>query len=390
MLRVVTSGESHGKCLTGIVEGLPAGLEIDVAFINGELGRRQFGYGRGGRMQIERDELEITSGVRHGLTMGSPVAFIIRNRDWSHWEVPMSSGAVPPESNLRAVSRPRPGHADLAGALKFGFHDARNILERASARETTARVAVGAFAQLLLARFGIRTCSHVLSIGDVRVAPEFEQLDTASIRAIAPDNQVRCADPSAAAQMMAAIDAARKAGDTLGGTIEVAADGIPPGLGSHTQWDRKLDGQLAQALMSIHAVKAVELGDGIAGSARPGSMVHDEIYYDAGSRSFYRKTNRAGGLEGGITNGSEVRARVYLKPIPTLRKPLMSVDLVTKEVFEAAFERSDTCVVPAAGVIAESMTALTIARAFLEKFGGDSVSETGRNFESFVESLRNY
>lgn len=388
MLRFLTGGESHGKCLTGIVEGLPSGLEVDAEFINRQLQRRQLGHGRGGRMQIERDEVEITSGVRHGLTMGSPVSFLIRNRDWTHWEIPMASGPVAPDANVRPVSRPRPGHADLAGALKHGFHDARNVLERASARETAARVAAGAFAMLLLERFGMRTCSHVLSIGNVRVAPDFENLRASDVLGIDPGNPVRCADPEAAARMVEAIDEAKRAGDTLGGSVEVIVDGVAPGLGAHTQWDRKLDGRLAQALMSIHAVKAVEIGDGFAASARPGSEVHDEIFYDDAERSFVRRTNRAGGVEGGITNGSEVRARIYLKPIPTLRKPLMSVDLVSKEAFEAAFERSDTCVVPAAGVIAEAMVAIMLAEAFLDKFGGDSVAETEGNYRRFREQLR--
>lgn len=372
----------------GIIEGLPSGLPVDVGFINRQLQRRQFGHGRGGRMQIERDEAEIISGVRHGLTMGSPISFLIRNRDWTHWEIPMASVPVAADANLRPVSRPRPGHADLAGALKHGLHDARNVLERASARETAARVAAGAFAVLLLSRFGMRVCSHVLSIGTVRVAPEYESLDASAVLAVDPGNPVRCADPGATGRMISAIDEAKKAGDTLGGILEVIVDGVPPGLGSHTQWDRKLDGRLAQALMSIHAAKAVEIGDGIAGAGRPGSEVHDEIFYDEENRSFWRRTNRAGGIEGGITNGSEVRARIFLKPIPTLRKPLTSVDLVTKEPFEAAFERSDTCVLPAAGVIAEAMTAIVLAEAFLGKFGGDSLAETDGNYRRYQEQLR--
>jgi len=388
LLRFLTSGESHGKSLMGIIEGLPSGLPVEVEFINRQLQRRQFGYGRGGRMQIEQDVAEIISGVRHGMTMGSPVSFLIRNRDWSHWEIPMASTPVPADANLRPVSRPRPGHADLAGALKHGLHDARNVLERASARETAARVAAGAFVLLLLERFGMRVCSHVLSIGGVKVASAYENLDVSAVLAIDPSNPVRCADPEGTSAMIAAIDEAKKAGDTLGGTLEVVVDGVPPGLGAHTQWDRKLDGRLAQALMSIHAVKAVEIGEGIAGAARRGSEVHDEIFYDGAARSFHRRTNRAGGIEGGITNGSEVRARLFLKPIPTLRKPLMSVDLVTKEPFEAAFERSDTCVLPAAGVIAEAMTAVTLAEAFLEKFGGDSVAETEGNYRRYREQLQ--
>jgi chorismate synthase len=387
MLRYCTSGESHGKCLVGILEGLPSGLPVHAGFVNSQLHRRQLGYGRGGRMKIEKDEIEITSGVRHGKTLGSPLSFIIANRDWTHWELPMSAEPVPEGTNIRSVTRPRPGHVDLAGALKHQTHDVRDVLERASARETAARVAVGAFCRLFLEHFDIRLGSHVLAIGDVSAPSRSGNLGALEVLRIDPDSPLRCADPESERRMMEAIDRAKSAGDTLGGVLEVLAVAVPPGLGSHTQWDRKLDGQLAQALMSIPAAKAVELGAGVAGAGLPGSEVHDEIFYDADQRRFFRRTNRAGGIEGGITNGAEVRARVYLKPIPTLRKPLMSVDLKSKDPFEAAFERSDTCVVPAAAVIAEAMVAFILARAFLEKFGGDSIAETTANYANFNHLL---
>jgi chorismate synthase len=390
MLRYVTSGESHGKCLIGILEGLPSGIPVEAAFINLQLRRRQLGYGRGGRMQIEKDDVEVLSGVRHGRTLGSPITLMIRNRDWSHWEIPMSPEPVPEGTNLRPLTRPRPGHVDLAGALKHQTYDARDLLERASARETAARVAVGALCQMFLQRFGIAVAAHVLAIGDVWVSQRFQSLSAAEIQSLGAESDLRCADPEVQAAMKQAIDKARSAGDTVGGVLEVVGASVPPGLGSHTQWDRKLDGILAQALMSIPAVKAVEIGAGIAAATAFGSQVHDEIFYDQDSRTFFRKTNRAGGLEAGITNGSELRARVYLKPIPTLRKPLMSADLRTKEAFEAAFERSDTCVVPAAGVIAEAMTAFVLAAALLEKFGGDSIGETEANFGNYCRMLKEY
>ncbi len=390
MFRFVTSGESHGRCLIGVLEGIPAGLAIDKSFVDAELHRRQLGYGRGGRMQIEKDQVEIVSGVRHGKSLGSPISFVIENRDWTHWEAAMSSTPAPEGVNLRSVSRPRPGHADLAGALKYQTTDIRNILERASARETAARVAVGAFCKLLLRSLNILIGSHVLSIGEARVAEGYEQLSASEIFGIPTDSPLRCADPDAEKRMMALIDQAKKAGDTLGGALEVVGHQIPVGLGSHTQWDRKLDGQLAQALMSIPAAKAVEIGSGVKGAYAFGSQVHDEIFYNQETRSFYRKTNRAGGLEGGITNGADLRARVYMKPIPTLRKPLMSVDIRTKEPFEAAFERSDTCVVPAAAVIAEAMMAIVLASAVLDKFGGDSLEELAANFELYRKRLADF
>ena len=390
MLRFVTSGESHGKCLIGVIEGLPSGLSIDLEFINFQLYRRQLGYGRGGRMRIERDQIEILAGVRHGKTIGSPIAIKIENRDWSHWQIPMASEPVPEGSNIRSVTRPRPGHVDLAGALKYQTRDVRDVLERASARETATRVAIGAFCRLLLRHFKIELGSQVLSVGRERVAPEFELLESAEIFKIDPESAMHCADSEAEKRMMAAIDRAKEAGDTLGGIVEVVASQVPIGLGSHVQWDRKLDGQLAQALMSIPAAKAVEIGTGTQGAASFGSEVHDEIFYDAQQRRFHRRTNRAGGLEAGITNGADLRARVYMKPIPTLRKPLRSVDLLTKEPFEAAFERSDTCVVPAAAVIAEAMVSLVLGRAFLEKFGGDSLREIEANFASYEKLVHEY
>jgi chorismate synthase len=390
MFRFVTSGESHGKCLIGILEGLPAGLAIDESFINFQLHRRQLGYGRGGRMQIEKDQVEITSGVRHGLTMGSPISFIVQNRDWTHWEIPMSPVAIPENANSRPITRPRPGHADLPGALKFQLHDARNVLERASARETTTRVAVGAFCRLLLSHFGIHIGSHVTDIGGERVSKEFEFASSDDILRIDPESQFRCLDLEAEQRMKARIDKAKREGDTVGGILEAIATSVPAGLGSHTQWDRKLDGLIAQAMMSIHAAKAVEIGSGIDAARTLGSLVHDEIFYNAEKRRFFRKTNRAGGLEGGITNGSELRVRLYMKPIPTLRKPLMSVDIQSKEPFEAAFERSDTCVVPAAAVIAEAMLGIVLTGAFFEKFGGDSVKEMECNFANYQQLLDEY
>ncbi len=390
MLRFVTGGESHGKCLTGVLEGLPRGLAVDREFINLQLHRRQLGYGRGGRMTIERDEIDITSGVRHGLTLGSPVAFIIWNKDWEHWQTAMSVEPAPEVANIRAITRPRPGHADLAGALKYQTHDARDVLERASARETAARVAVGAFCRLLLSHFGVRIGSHVIGIGSERVAQELEDASAEKIFALDPESPVHCTDAAAEKRMIAAIDEAKKAGDTLGGCVEAVASPVLPGLGSHIQWDRRLDGQIAQAMMSIPSVKAVEIGTGIAAAANPGSAVHDQIFYDAPAKRFWRKTNRAGGVEGGISNGSDIRVRIYVKPIPTLRKPLASVDIRSKQAFEATVERSDTCVVPAAGVIAEAMLGIVLAQAFLEKFGGDSMAETEANHANYTRLLNEY
>jgi chorismate synthase len=385
--KFTTAGESHGKALIALVEGLPAGLEIDVEQINHELWRRQQGYGRGGRMKIETDRAEILSGVRHGKTLGSPIALVIENRDFVHWTEIMSAAKIETEpKNPRVVKRPRPGHADLAGGQKFGARDLRDILERASARETAARVACGALARQLLARFGVEIKSHVIKLGAVPEIPLRKTWE--EIAAIDEKSEINCADPAVEAEIIRHIDAAKANGDTLGGIFEVVAKSVVVGLGSHTSWAEKLDGRIAQALMSIQAVKAVEIGEGVANAGRFGSEVHDEIYFD--DADFKRKSNRAGGLEGGITNGEELRFRGYLKPIATLRKALLSVDIDTKKEDAAAFERSDITAVPAAGVIGEAMVAIVLANSMREKFGGDSMDEMKRNFESYRESLRNY
>jgi chorismate synthase len=386
----VTAGESHGKGLTVIIEGLPAGLPIEPAFINRELWRRQQGYGRGGRMKIENDEVEILSGVRHGKTLGSPVSLLIRNRDFENWQDVM---AVEPrefvdEKRARKLTRPRPGHTDLAGGLKFDTHDLRDILERASARETAARVAAGAFAKLLLKEFGIELASHTAMIGGVPQKPI--QATWEQITAIPDDSPLRCVDKDAETEMIALIDATKEGKDTLGGIFEVVARGVVAGLGSHTQWNRKIDGRLAQAIMCIPAVKAVEIGMGVEVSHSTGSRVHDEIGYNSAERGFTRPTNRAGGIEGGITNGEEVRVSGHLKPISTLRRPLASVDVITKQESAAAFERSDIVAVPAAGVIGEAMVAIVLGDAAREKFGGDSLGEMRRNFEGYLEQLKLY
>jgi chorismate synthase len=389
MFRFTTAGESHGRALVAIVEGLPAGLPVEVEQINHELERRQWGYGRGGRMKIERDRVEILSGVRHGLTLGSPLALMIENKDWANWTEVMSVEAVdvPPEKSRR-VKRPRPGHADLAGGQKFGARDLRNVLERASARETAARVACGALAKQLLAVFGVELRSHVIQLGGIPDKPLELAWDT--ITAIPDDAPLRCADAEAQARMVALVDEKRREGDTLGGIFEVVARGVVPGLGSHTAWDLKLDGRLAQAVMSIPAVKAVAIGAGTEASNLPGSEVHDEIAYDEANSQFIRQTNRAGGLEGGITNGEELRVRGHLKPISTLRRALRSVDIDTKKEESASFERSDITAVPAAGVIGEAMVALVLAQAMREKFGGDSLGEMRHNFDGYREQLRGY
>jgi chorismate synthase len=390
MVRFLTAGESHGKCLIGVLEGLPGGLPIDVDFINLQLHRRQLGYGRGGRMKIERDQIEIISGVRQGYTLGSPISFVIQNNDYDRWKIPMSVEPAPEGSDVQAVTRPRPGHADLAGALKFQTYDVRDVLERASARETAARVAGGSFCRLLLMHFGTRIASHVVAIGRERVRAEFEEMTSEGIFALDPEAPVRCADPETEKRMIALIDDAQEAGDSLGGIVEVIASGVLPGLGSHIQWDRRLDGQIAQAMLSIPSAKGVEIGSGIAAAQRPGSMVHDPICYDSHSKRFFHKTNRAGGVEGGISNGEDIRVRVYLKPIPTLRKPLRSVDIISKQASEAAVERSDTCVVPAAGVVAEAMLGLVLAGSFLDKFGGDSINEVAGNYSNYTRLLEAY
>ena len=389
MFRFTTAGESHGRALVAIIEGLPAALPIEIDRINHELWRRQQGYGRGARMKIEQDRVEILSGVRHGLTLGSPLALMIENKDWENWSEVMAveEKELAPEKSRR-VKRPRPGHADLAGGLKYDARDLRNVLERASARETAARVACGAIAKQLLAQFGIEIRSHVIQLGGIPEKPL--ELTFDQISSIPDDSQLNCADKNAEQKMIALIDQKKSEGDTVGGIFEVVARKVPPGLGSHTAWDLKLDGKLAQAIMSIHAVKAVAIGAGVEASSLPGSEVHDEISYDDEGKKFTRETNRAGGLEGGVTNGEEIRVRGHLKPISTLRRALRSVDIDTKQEEKAAFERSDITVVPAAGVIGEAMVALTLSAAMREKFGGDSLAEMQRNFEGYREQLRRY
>ena len=409
--KFTTSGESHGKALVAIVEGVPAGLPIDVAAINHELWRRQQGYGRGGRMKIETDTVEILSGVRHGKALGSPIAVMIKNDDFVHWQDVMSSEELTEQpQNPRLVTRPRPGHADLPGGQKYQTRDLRDILERASARETAARVACGAIAKQLLAAFEVEIKSHIIKLGHVQIVPLHQSWE--AITAIPIDSPLNCADENIQGEMIKLIDQAKIDGDTLGGIFEVVAKGLPVGLGSHTSWEDKLDGRIARAIMSIHAIKAVEIGEGVANAGRRGSQVHDEIYFEpqrhgdaenddsssdsslithhSSLRGFHRPTNRAGGLEGGITNGEELRIRGYKKPIATLRKPLHSVDIDTKEENLAAFERSDITAVPAAGVIGEAMLAIVLANSMREKFGGDSLDEMQRNYDGYITSINEY
>jgi chorismate synthase len=373
MLRFLTAGESHGPALTVIVDGLPAGVPVDRGAIDADLKRRQGGYGRGGRMKIETDTVEVLSGVRHGRTLGSPVTLCVRNKDHENWRDVMSPDPQPPEARKRrALKHPRPGHADLAGALKFLTDDLRSVLERASARETTSRVAAGGLARSLLRAVDVEVWSHVVRIGEAALAPEAE-MGWESLATI-EESPVRCADAAVGTAMIAEIDKAKKNGDTVGGVFEVVVQGLPPGLGSFAQWDRRLDGRLAQALVSIQAVKAVSLGAGFEAGWTPGAKFHDEILYDD-ARGLHRPTNRAGGLEGGVTNGEALRVRAVVKPIPTLLMPLRSINMKTKEPEPASVERSDTCVVPAAGVVGEAMVCLVLADAVLEKFGGDSLDE---------------
>jgi chorismate synthase len=387
MLRFYTAGESHGQALLAFVSGLPASLPIDVDFINHELHRRQLGYGRGGRQKIEKDRADIFAGVRHGKTIGAPVALRIENRDWANWEKALPVEDSPDlASHDKKLVAPRPGHADLAGSLKFNFHDARYVLERASARETAARVAAASFAKLLLRQFGTEIASHTVQVGHVKLARDASWNE---ILAVSTDleSPLRCVDSVAQDKMKAEVDAALKAGDTVGGIFEVIAHNVPVGLGSHAQWDEKLDGRLAQAVMSIQAVKGVEIGAGVTAAGSYGSEVQDEISYDKSAKRFRRSSNRAGGLEGGITNGEDVVVRGYLKPISTLRRALGTADMVTKEPVQAAYERSDWCVVPAAGVAGEAMVALVLADAFLQKFGGDSLPEMRRNFDAYARQI---
>ena len=387
MLRFYTAGESHGQALLAFISGLPASLPVDVDFINHELHRRQLGYGRGGRQKIEKDRADIFAGVRHGKTIGAPVALRIENRDWANWEkvLPVEDSSEDDSPTKRLVA-PRPGHADLAGSQKFNFHDARYILERASARETASRVAAAAFAKLLLRQFGTEIASHTVQVGHVKLDRKAEWDEVLAVNADL-DSPLRCIDRAVQDKMKAEVDAALKAGDTVGGIFEVIAHNIPVGLGSHAQWDEKLDGRLAQAVMSIQAVKGVEIGAGVVGAGSYGSEVQDEISYDKSAKRFRRSSNRAGGLEGGITNGEDVIVRGYLKPISTLRRALGTADMVTKEPVQAAYERSDWCVVPAGGVVGEAMVALVLADAFLQKFGGDSLAEMRRNLDNYARQI---
>ncbi|MBI4689122.1 MAG: chorismate synthase [Nitrospirae bacterium] len=396
--RFLTAGESHGKALTGILEGIPSGLSISSGYIDLDLKRRQGGYGRGGRMKIESDHAEILSGVRFGKTIGSPIAILIENKDWANWQEIMNAECGMRNAEFKGVTRPRPGHADLAGAIKYDTHDIRDILERSSARETAMRVALGAIAKKFLEKFGVRIGSYVIEIGSIhgsRFTVHGSEKKLLEIFAKAEKSPVRCPDENASKKMVALIDKTTRDGNSLGGIFELFVTGIPIGLGSHIQWDRRLDGRLSQALMSIQAIKGVEVGMGFEMSRRFGSEVMDEISYDGsrftvhGSR-FYRKTNNAGGIEGGMTNGMPIILRAAMKPIPTLRKPLGSVDIVTKKTFRATYERSDVCAVPAAGVVGEAMTALVIADAFLEKFGGDNIAEIKRNYDSYIKYISKF
>ena len=395
MLRFETAGESHGECLVATLTGLPAGVPISVAAVDRELWRRQQGFGRGGRMKIETDHAHIVSGVRHSQTIGSPIAVLLENKDWKNWSDILPVETIPAEdvdggeSRQKPVTRPRPGHADLAGAIKYNYHDARYILERASARETTARVAVGALAKEFLAQFGIAILSHVIAVGDARLERQasWEELVALSKR---DEVLLGCVDAEAEQRMKAVVDQAYKTGDTVGGVFEVVAHGVPLGLGSHIAWDTRLDGKLAQAIVSMQAVKGVEIGFAAEGAASFGSKVQDTIHYDKQEHRFTRGANRAGGLEGGITNGQDIVVRGFLKPISTLRRPLESVDLETREAALAAYERSDVAVVPAAGVIGEAMVALVLAGAMIEKFGGDSLAEAKRNYAGYLEQVKNF
>jgi chorismate synthase len=389
MLRFSTAGESHGEALVALVSGLPAGVPVDLEFISRELWRRQKGYGRGGRMRIERDSAHILSGVRHGKTIGSPIAMTIANNDWKNWTeiLPVEEGDP---AKHKAVASPRPGHADLAGAIKYNFKEARYVLERASARESTARVASGALAKLLLRALGIDVLSHVIRVGKAELSrpAKWEQIVALSQK---DEVLLNCVDPEDEAKMKAEVDAVLRTGDTVGGVFEVVVHGLTPGIGTHINWDERLDGLLAQAVMSLQAVKAVEVGRGVTAAGSVGSEVHDAIAYEGSEEDFTKFTrehNNAGGVEGGISNGEDVIVRGYLKPISTLRRPLGSVSFETREPVKAAYERSDVCVVPAAGVAAEAMVALCVARLVLEKFGGDSLTELERNYRGYLEQIK--
>jgi len=390
MFRFVTAGESHGQALIAWVSGVPAGVPIDFDFVQQELHRRQLGYGRGGRQKIEKDRVEFLAGVRHGQTIGAPIAMRIDNRDWGNWEKALSVEALPDSENAeRRLTAPRPGHADLAGSMKFNLHDARYILERASARETAARVAAGTIAKLLLRQFDCEVLSHVVAIGKARLprAATWKEIQAVCENL---DSPLRCIDSETESKMKDEVDVVHRAGNTVGGIFEVVAHNVVTGLGSHAQWDEKLDARLAQAVMSIQAVKGVEIGAGIAAATSYGSEVMDEIGYNPTAKQFTRSSNRAGGLEGGITNGEDVVVRGYLKPISTLRTPLGTVDMVTKQHKSAAYERSDVCVVPAGGVAGEAMVSIVLAQAMIEKFGGDSLGETRRNFDGYLRQLKEF
>lgn len=390
MFRFETAGESHGECLVATITGLPSGVPISLDQINRELWRRQQGFGRGGRMKIETDQAHIVSGVRHSKTIGAPIAVILANKDWKNWTESMPvvdfEGSA---EKFKEVKRPRPGHADLIGCIKYDFDDARYILERASARETTARVAVGALAKAYLAEFGIEVLSHVVGVGSETMTHEATWDE---IKALSEKDEVLlgCVDADTEARFKAVVDEAYRTGDTVGGIFEVRAHGVPIGLGSHITWDSRLDGKLAQAIVSMQAVKGVEVGYSLEGARSFGSKVQDTIHYNKEDRAFFRGANRAGGLEGGITNGQDIIVRGHLKPISTLRRPLESVDLPTRDSALAAYERSDVAVIPAAGVIGEAMVALVLAQAMIEKFGGDSLREAKRNFDNYQTQVRDF
>jgi chorismate synthase len=390
-MRYLTAGESHGPQLTTIIEGMPAGMPLVAEDINKELARRQKGYGRGRRMQIEKDQVQITSGIRHGKTLGSPIALVVENNDWKHWTGIMGQEPLDEQSAdevKRIISRPRPGHADLNGAIKYGHRDMRNVLERSSARETTVRVAAGAAAKKLLSLLGIELVAHVVEIGGVKAEnQDFTSLE--QLKEITEASPVRCFDTEAGTKMMAAIDDAKQNGDSIGGVVEVIAEGMPAGVGSYVHYDRKLDGKLAAAIMSINAFKGVEIGIGFEAASRPGSQVHDEIAWEEG-RGYYRKTNRLGGLEGGMTTGMPIVVRGVMKPIPTLYKPLMSVDIESKEPFAASIERSDACAVPAAAVVAESVVAWELASALVGQFYADRFDTLKASIEEQRRTARDF
>ncbi len=390
MFRFETAGESHGECLVATLTGLPAGVPISLDSVNHQLWRRQQGFGRGGRMKIETDQVEIVAGVRHSITIGSPIAMIIRNKDWKNWtEVLPVEDFDGGEDKKKPVSRPRPGHADLPGAIKYNFEDARYILERASARETTARVAVGAVCKAFLKEFGIEILSHVIAVGSEKLnrPATWDELVSLSKR---EEVLLGCVDEEAEQRFKGVVDEAYRTGDTVGGIFEVVAHNVPVGLGSHITWDSRLDGRLAQAIVSMQAVKGVEVGFAQEGATSFGSKVQDTIHYDKEGREFFRGANRAGGVEGGMSNGQDILVRGFLKPISTLRRPLESVDLPTREPALAAYERSDVAVIPAAGVIGEAMVAMVLAQAMIEKFGGDSLTETKRNFEGYLKQVKEF